>query len=247
MPDRFGQDFNAASPVDSDFAQRTLHEQGAQVLRNLKSRIKNFYTKMFELEGMDFHDNVIPSQALLSLDPDPTEEGYREVTANTKGLVIRGKTAVVETGPQPYRAIMYADSSLADFCLQETPLGPKKLTPFAETGPLVAAGPSTYYVIPFEMFVPEKVTAMHFHLAVKASDEFIDGVVNVTPGEIVRVELWNRNSVGTSGHSNLIVNGETRRTGSGNITYPFGAYWKGSQDFYRVGNGKGFAILEWYA
>ncbi len=247
MADRFGQDFNAASPVDADFAQRTVNEQGGQVLRNLKSRIKNFYAKMFELEGMDFHDNLILSQSLTTLDPDPAETGYREVTVNRKGQVIRGKTVAVEAGPQPYRAIMYADSSLHEKCLQETPEGFKVLTPHAEIGPLVAAGPSIYYAIPFEMFVPEKVTRLRFHLAVKPQDEYIEGTAVVTPGEKVRVELWSRNSVGTSGHSNIIINGVTKRTGSGNVTDLFGTWVKGSQNFYRIGAGKGFAILEWYA
>jgi hypothetical protein len=249
MADRFGQDFNAARPGDADYAQRTTNEQGAQVLRNLKFRIKTFFTKLFDLESMDFHDAVIPSSALLALDPDPSATGYREMTVNRKGQVIRGKTGVVETGPQPYRAIMYADTTLfADDNFQETSEGLVALTPLAEAGPF-AADSSLYYVIPFEFFVPTGVTRLKFHLAVKWADEYIDGTVEVSPGDKIRIELWNRQGSGTSGHSNIILpDGTVRRTGSGGATAPFGTYFKGSENFYSgIGAGKGFCILEWYA
>lgn len=103
MAGKLGSDFNANQPSDD-----ALVKHGAREMRDIKSRIKAFFTVLFNLETGQLKDNIVSYQKLKTLDPDPTdgaeEKTGNSVTINNKGLVtsIEEVDATVPSIPQRY-------------------------------------------------------------------------------------------------------------------------------------------------
>ena len=86
-----GTGFNESQPADSDLARR-----GAAEFRDLKSRIKAFANVLFNRDTGDLKDNVVRSESLKDLNPDPSGQ-YTRVTINKKGQVLSGDNPEVST------------------------------------------------------------------------------------------------------------------------------------------------------
>jgi hypothetical protein len=83
MPGKLGDDFNPADPADS-----SLVKLGAQWIRDIKWRLKQFASVLFNLETGDFKDNVVRSASLI--DSGVTPGTYNRVRVSSKGLVEEG-------------------------------------------------------------------------------------------------------------------------------------------------------------
>ena len=110
-----GSDFNAASPVSGDNVRHDTDSQMATELRDLKPRIKAFFTVNFKIgSGADKDENPqtgsIPAAALKDLSPDPTsgQQKWRSVTVSRKGQVVAGSLDFTNLPPRIFRAVFTA-------------------------------------------------------------------------------------------------------------------------------------------
>jgi hypothetical protein len=97
MAGKFGADFNAAQPSDSD-----LVKKGAQWIRDIKTRIQGDFRRVFQFGDRQLLNNSVPSAALKDLNPDPTGT-FREVDVNSKGQVTAGRNPTTTVTAKPYR------------------------------------------------------------------------------------------------------------------------------------------------
>lgn len=110
---KLGADYNASRPVDGDFVRHPTGPQLAEELRTTKTRLKEFFAVLFDLDLADFLDNVIPSAALTDSPQKPSSEGvyYRRTTVDERGFVTSGSAVGVYTGPRLFRAFFSASGS----------------------------------------------------------------------------------------------------------------------------------------
>ena len=97
-------DFDTTQPADSDSVKF-----GAGWIRDLKSRLQQFCSTLFNLETGDFRDNVIRSASLTASGVVPGT--YSQVSVNAKGLVIDGQNPTAQQTAKPYRAVFSADGA----------------------------------------------------------------------------------------------------------------------------------------
>lgn len=89
-----GSDFNTEMPDNEDQVKR-----GAEWIRDLKKRIKDFANVLFFLDTGRFRPSVIPSSALLDM-PGLTPGSYGRVSVNKQGLVTAGFESGETVGSQ---------------------------------------------------------------------------------------------------------------------------------------------------
>lgn len=94
-------DFDTTQPADSDSVKF-----GAGWIRDLKSRLQQFCSTLFNLETGDFRDNVVRSASLTASGVTPGT--YSQVKVNAKGLVTEGQNPTAQQTAQPYRAVFSA-------------------------------------------------------------------------------------------------------------------------------------------
>lgn len=104
MSGRFGEDFDATKPADNSPVKN-----GAFWIRDLKSRLKNLVSPLFNPETGDFLDNVIRSDALRDTGVIP--DTYTKVKVNAKGQVTEGLEDTDQRVAKIYRAVFFADGT----------------------------------------------------------------------------------------------------------------------------------------
>lgn len=114
MSDNLGSDFNSSRPQDGERAERVTGEQGATSIRDLKTRLKNFFGVLFDIDSGDLQDNVVRAAALKSA-TSPIAGTYKKVKTNKKGVVIRGWEEVDETVPRIFRAVFFGDPAKTSY------------------------------------------------------------------------------------------------------------------------------------
>lgn len=97
-------DFDPTQPADSDSVKF-----GAGWIRDIKARLQQFCSVLFNLETGDFRDNVIRSASLTASGVVPGT--YSQVKVNDKGLVIEGQNPTVQQTAKPCRAVFRADGT----------------------------------------------------------------------------------------------------------------------------------------
>lgn len=86
MPGNFGSDFDPTAPADTSGAA-----QGAAFIRDVKTRIKNAFGPLFNLDTMAWLTGVVPSTALIDTLPgeDPTNLfTLPQIKVNSKGQLV---------------------------------------------------------------------------------------------------------------------------------------------------------------
>lgn len=198
MGNFFGIDFVDTKPTDADFAEHTTDSyQGADELRDLKTRIKAFWDVMFDLETGLFDPGAVAQTMLKALTPDPAGT-FRQVNINRKGQVTSGVENPPGFDKMRLRAYYSADPD-TDSYIELRDGGYEALTAQDQSG---------YYTLPgfgdakdFYWFAPEKVTRLTYWIwqptdqayktAAVTHGNGATGTIIVTPGQRVTLTLAN--------------------------------------------------------
>lgn len=194
MPWKFGEDFDAAQPANTDMVKL-----GAHWIRDIKARLKNFLSAMFDLETGDFRDSVIRTESLVN--SGVTANTYNKVTVNSKGIVVAGDNVVDETQVALYRARFETAGATID-----TETGVTSDTPDGGgtyTGTGVYRGTysdlSGCSYVTYTWQVPQNVTRIKVYVAGGGGgggatgtfggggSEYAEAVLPVTPGQNVGI------------------------------------------------------------
>jgi len=106
-----GIDFNPARPTDGDYVRKASGAQMATEMRDIRTRVKSFFDRVFDVGTGFLMDDVVPSSALRPLSPDPTGT-YRKFTLNKKGQFTAGEADRDPTYPRIFRALFVGDPSV---------------------------------------------------------------------------------------------------------------------------------------
>lgn len=98
MAGYLGDDFDPLQPEDSDSVK-----YGASWIRDLKSRLKLFCSRLFNLDTGQLKDNVIEHRSLVPV-PGLVEGTYNRVKVGTKGLVLAASNSTEQQTAAYYRA-----------------------------------------------------------------------------------------------------------------------------------------------
>lgn len=122
-----GADFDSAVPADGESLNL-----GSSRIRDIKARLKSWAAVLFNLETGNLNDNVIVSDKLATLSPNPATNNspaiaipsgatsYRRVQVNSKGQVIGGDS--------PDIVSLIADASIPTSKLQSIPQTTRRFT-----------------------------------------------------------------------------------------------------------------------
>lgn len=255
-----GSDFNSSRPSDGEFTRHPTSAQLATVIRDIKSRLKEFVVRHFDAETADLYDSTVPSSALKSLSPSPAGTG-RKMVVNRKGQVTRLYQDVVIDAPRVFRACFFGGQ--ASYGTQDTPTGPVPLVGEVTAGPgdqyltwpsaysaSALGGPMTKYLF----VVPDGVTRMKAFLTggspAYSQDKTVTRWTTIPcdPGQVFRI--WVNHGpnapcrIASYGNEAYVDNTEVDFNPPGlsqlSDSAPFLA-WGGN-----AGN-PGLVFLEWYA
>lgn len=98
MPGYLGSDFDPSQPDNSDSVKF-----GAEWIRDLKRRVKQFASRMYNLETGQLLDGVVRHLSLRDM-PGLTPGTYNRVKVNSKGLVTEGAVTSEQLTAAPYTA-----------------------------------------------------------------------------------------------------------------------------------------------
>lgn len=98
MPGYLGSDFDPLQPENSDSVK-----YGAEWIRDLKRRMKQFVSRTYNLETGQLLDGVVRHLSLRDM-PGLTPGTYNRVKVNSKGLVTEGSTSSAQQTAAPYTA-----------------------------------------------------------------------------------------------------------------------------------------------
>jgi hypothetical protein len=130
---KLGSDFNASTPADSDYVRTATGTTAAGVLRDLRSRMKEFFAVLFDTASGDFKDDVIPSSALedSKSTPGSGDRAFERVQVDSRGFVVKGYL-----DPEYRKARVFRAFYLASGGWQEGPGGKTDLSaPVTEIWP----------------------------------------------------------------------------------------------------------------
>lgn len=106
-----GDDFNKDEPAESSQVN-----QGARWIRDIKSRLKGFAGRLFNLETGEYRDNVIASESLVDMDGILVHgQVFSQVSVNSKGLVTSGEPIQDQQTAGYYRAVFFATGTGGEY------------------------------------------------------------------------------------------------------------------------------------
>lgn len=169
LPDMplLGSDFNPSRPSDGEHVRRSSGYQLAEELRDLRNRVKSFFSVLFYHDTGGLKPNVVPSSALVSLSPNPSGT-YRKFEVNSKGLFVGGTEARDSVYPREFRAVFYGDESIESYVDnedgKEVVVGQSKDYEGGSFGFYVGAT-NRFYFIEYLFTVPTGVTRVALSLS----------------------------------------------------------------------------------
>ena len=110
MAGKFGSDVDYGSPYDGE-----PMNLGAQAIREVKARLKNLLTEVFDLETGLFKPNSLDISTFADL-PGPPTGTYRQFTVDSRGRVVSGTNpGVLSQGARISRGYWDFDGGSRDF------------------------------------------------------------------------------------------------------------------------------------
>lgn len=214
-----GSGFSSSEPADSSPVRR-----GAWWIRDIKSRLQGFLTKLFDLDSGDFKDGVIRTASLQDM-ASLTPGTYNKVRVNSKGLVTAGENEADQQTAGIYRAAFYFDGTAR----YDTPTGVVSVTTGGSAPGIVSSGVVTYNhagttgglngsyttldgstLVAFTFTIPDRVSRVKAYIvgaggggdnttsdAGGAGGEHVEATIPVTAGTTINV------AVGRSGASKV--------------------------------------------
>ena len=269
---KLGSDFNASSPSEGDYVRNKTAPQLASTVRDLRTRLKDFFAQVFDGETGDFKDSVIPSAALVDSATNPSSgaDFYQQVTVDSRGFVVKGSATPVYTGPRVFRAFYTSTGGWYETPekLVAVPAVPRQSAPFSIPGGASewAAGDTGYL---YDFLVPAGITQLKIFLqcggpqlagdGTVPPEAFtsIEGALDVHPGTLLKVFIGEAGvGVGSRGASSIIATADySQWISTANAQHPIGVAVLGNTQYYfglryrpmGAVNSPGGAVFEWYA
>lgn len=264
---KLGSDFRASVPDDGAYVRHPVLPQLFTELRDIRSRIKAFFSEVFDADTGQLQLSSVPAAALKTPSNDPSGT-WRRVTVSRKGLVTSGSDKDIVVSPRIYRGLFFGDG--LKLSTIDTDTGSDILTPTADAYPLGTFDGDGFWsgsIFGFQKFtfaVPEGVYRVratligcgkNFGSSATAARQK-DVVFSTTPGSVLCI--WAGNSDGSVSRISNVDQSKYIDSSPAQSPDPFDAVdvgWYGSSlrgygvdgTASAITGTPGVVILEWYA